>query len=375
MNKESSSISVLVVDDSTVMRRILATALEKNEDINIVGFATDGIQAIDAVRKLAPDVVTLDVEMPRMDGISALREIRKFAPDIPIIMFSTLTQVGARATVDALMSGASDYVGKPDASLGMEQAFKVLQESLVPKIRGLATRTTSRKRTGPLSRISLGEIQRSHVARSEVVATSKTIRLSSLSAGSTSAVCIGVSTGGPEALVRIFSELRPPLPFPVFIVQHMPAMFTSILAQRLSTLGKIPVVEGSQDIEVKEGTAYIAPGGRHMVVRKALSGRLLLAIEDTEPENSCKPSVDVTFRSVASVYKSGALAVVLTGMGNDGLAGAKVIKEMGGEVYVQDQESSVIWGMPGSIANAKLADKVLPLSGFAGEIIRRARLA
>ena len=361
-------ISVLVVDDSTVMRKILATALGKDPQIEVVGFAGNGAEAIEAVKNLSPEVVTLDIEMPVMDGITALKEIRKFEPRIPIIMFSTLTQSGARAAIDALMNGASDYVGKPAASLGMEEAFTVLSQTVIPKIKGLARRSQNSNRISNVNRDS--RIKDTEALR--LIPTQTTISLSALRAKGTrvEAVCIGVSTGGPVALVNLFEGLNSPVSFPIFIVQHMPPMFTAILAQRLNTIGKLRVSEARHEEEVQSGHVYIAPGGFHMSLKKTPSGKIVITLEDTPPENSCKPAVDVLFRAVARVYGANSLSIILTGMGQDGLKGAQEIKSAGGMVCVQDQESSVVWGMPGAIVQANFQNKVLPLSQIAHEIMR-----
>lgn len=363
-----TKIAVLVVDDSAVMRRILATVLEKDPEINVIGFASNGLEAIEAVARLKPQVVTLDIEMPKLDGIAALKEIRKFAPRLPVIMFSTLTQSGARAAIDALMSGASDYVGKPDASQGMEGAFTVLQQVLIPKIKGLTQR--------PLVQRALASPQPMDVpptAPPADLGRAETVRAAPhpLETGRRmEAVCIGVSTGGPMALVSLFEGLRPSVRTPIFIVQHMPAMFTAILAKRLNALGRMPVQEGVHGQEVQDGHVYLAPGGLHKSLKRSSLGKIRLELDDTPPENFCKPAVDVLFRSAARVYGANCLAIVLTGMGHDGLQGARAVKAAGGTVYAQDRESSVIWGMPGAIVNEGLQSKTLPLSQVAGEILR-----
>ncbi|MEJ6564540.1 MAG: chemotaxis response regulator protein-glutamate methylesterase [Burkholderiales bacterium] len=367
MSDLENKITVLVVDDSTIMRRILATALGKDPDISVIGFASNGAEAIQAVKELSPQAVTLDVEMPVMDGISALKEIRKFAPRLPVIMFSTLTQAGARAAIDALMNGASDYVGKPAVSLGMAEAFNVLSQTLIPKIKGLVRRSLA----APRQAIGSGESPPPQRIDQAAPKLAGKVSLSAIQLPRTDAVCIGVSTGGPEALVRLFEGFNKPVSFPIFIVQHMPAMFTTILAQRLNALGKLPVVEATDGQEVFGGHVYLAPGGLHMNLRKSPLGRTFISLNDAPAENSCKPAVDVLFRAAASVYGANCLAVVLTGMGYDGLKGAREIKSLGGSVYAQDQESSVVWGMPGAIVEAGIQNKILPLAHMASEILRR----
>ena len=371
MAEPTDKIAVLIVDDSTVMRRILVTALAKDPEIEIVGFATNGEEAIQAVKKLNPQAVTMDIEMPVMDGITALKEIRKFAPRLPIIMFSTLTQAGARAAIDALMSGASDYVGKPAASLGMEEAFSVLNQTVIPKIKGLVRRSQSSSKL--LDKDVSSEIKTQ--PERHVVAGGAKVSLSALQARGkeVEAVCIGISTGGPVALVKLFEDLNRPVSFPIFIVQHMPPMFTSVLAQRLNSMGKLPVVEAQQDQKVEPGHVYIAPGGLHMNLKKLPLGNIVISLEDTPPENSCKPAVDVLLRAVARIYGANSLSIIMTGMGQDGLKGVREIRTAGGGVCVQDQESSVVWGMPGAIVHEGLHQKVLPLSQIAHEILRHSR--
>ena len=371
MAEPTDKIAVLIVDDSTVMRRILATALTKDPEIEIVGFATNGEEAIQAVKKLNPQAVTMDIEMPVMDGITALKEIRKFAPRLPIIMFSTLTQAGARAAIDALMSGASDYVGKPAASLGMEEAFSVLNQTVIPKIKGLVRRSQSSSKLLDKEVISDIKIQ----SERHVAAGGAKVSLSALQARGkeVEAVCIGISTGGPVALVKLFEDLNRPVSFPIFIVQHMPPMFTSVLAQRLNSMGKLPVVEAQHDQKVEPGNVYIAPGGLHMNLKKLPLGNIVISLEDTPPENSCKPAVDVLLRAVARIYGANSLSIIMTGMGQDGLKGVREIRTAGGGVCVQDQESSVVWGMPGAIVHEGLHQKVLPLSQIAHEILRHSR--
>lgn len=369
-------IKVLVVDDSAVMRKIISGALSKEPLIDVVGFAANGFQAIEKVRSLNPDVVTLDIEMPEMDGLSALKEIRKENRRLPIIMFSTLTHKGAQAAVMALTAGASDYVGKPTTSAGsIEGAFKVLENELIPKIVGLAKRVGQTKKlshadTGstPLALTSPGQSKpltstgMSAKALSNLVVPNKPIN----------AVCIGVSTGGPMALMQIFGRIQNPLPVPIFIVQHMPPTFTALLAARLSTVGATTVQEAQEGGVAESGNAYIAPGGFHMTLG-GIGARTTMHLNTDPPENSCRPAVDVLFRSAASRYGSGLLAIVLTGMGYDGLKGCQTIVLNGGQVIAQDEETSVIWGMPGAVAEQKLADVLLPIDRIADEVIFRTR--
>ena len=354
-------IRVLVVDDSSIMRRIIITALKTDPDIEVVGIAEDGLIALDQVRKLSPDVITMDIEMPNMDGLTALVEIRKFNRTIPIIMFSTLTQKGAEATIRALTTGASDYVGKPTDVSDTQSAFNILKETLIPKVKALHKKPF--KRISNLGQKTSAQIQ---LESEKIPAPLKNGKLLSAPA----AIVIGVSTGGPLALVEIFNVFKKPLPVPMFIVQHMPPKFTDLMAQRLSTLSPIEVVEAQHGDIAENGKVYIAPGGFHLHLQR-LGTKIVMYTSEDPPENSCRPAVDVLFRTAAEIYKNKLLGIVLTGMGSDGLKGAQDIINLGGEIVVQDETTSVIWGMPGAIARANLAHKIIPLNKVADEIINR----
>lgn len=376
--EQGAKIRVLVVDDSSVMRRIIATALGKHATLEVVGYAANGVQAIARVRELQPDVVTLDIDMPELDGLSALREIRKASPRLPIIMFSTLTHRGTSTSAVALAAGANDYVCKPSGTKGsMDQAFAVLEAELVPKILGLAQRAMRRTRAlnaeappfhspSTAHSATLGDSptpiarwQPSHMPRP---------------AASVAALVIGVSTGGPVALKHIFGVLATPLPVPVFIVQHMPPAFTPLLAARLSGAGLMAVKEAQHGEVPQAGTVYLAPGGQHLTLASSGS-RVAMALSHDPPINSCRPSVDVLFQSAAQVYGPGLLALVLTGMGYDGLRGCQEVKARNGQVLVQDEKSSVVWGMAGAVTQLGLADLVLPLEKIPDELLFRTRQA
>jgi two-component system chemotaxis response regulator CheB len=344
---------VLVVDDSVVVRRLVTVALTPDPEIEVVGTAADGRIALAKIDQLRPDVVTLDIEMPVMDGLAALREIRTRWPELPVIMFSTLTQRGATATLDALALGASDYVAKPSHAGDPHRALEAIRDELAPKIKALAARRRSRTETPALARIPglPSGVRPSPQTRVDVVA-------------------IGVSTGGPNALAQLFPRLPASLPVPIVVVQHMPPMFTRILAERLDATSAIRVVEAADGDELAPGGAWIAPGGRHMLVERAGPSCTIRTTLDP-PVHSCRPAVDPLFRSVVECYGAHVLAVVLTGMGNDGTEGAGAVRAAGGQVVVQDEGSSVVWGMPGSVAMAGLADAVVPLSELHGEILAR----
>lgn len=343
------AVRVLVVDDSAIIRKIVSEELAANE-IEVVGTAPNGRFAVAKVAQLRPDLVLLDVEMPEMDGLEALAAIRKEQPRLPVIMFSALTERGATATLDALSLGATDYFTKPGGPGGIDESRRVIREQLVPAIKELVP---SRRSPEPRT-----------VASSPFAPTEKPHRVD--------VIAIGVSTGGPNALHEVFRTLPGDLPVPIVLVQHMPPMFTKLLADRLTAAGKVPVEEATSGKFLEPGRALIAPGDFHMTVaRDGVRVRALL--NQNDPECSCRPAVDPLFRSVAKVYGEHVLAVIMTGMGQDGLKGCQVIRSAGGRVVVQDESTSVVWGMPGSVAKAGLADRVLPLSMLSGEIVRRVR--
>lgn len=378
-------VRVLIVDDSAIMRKIIASALQKEPSIEIAGFAANGLQAIEAIQTCNPDVMTLDIEMPEMDGLTALREIRKVNKYLPIIMFSSLTHKGAQAAVMALTAGASDYVGKPaNTTGGIDNAFRVLEAELIPKIIGLAKRVKSR-RDREAQAVSAPKLSTPIATR--VLSTAKSVasnkaasslasKISKATSGvlakPAEAVCIGVSTGGPEALMQVFAAFNTPISVPIFIVQHMPADFTALLAARLSATGVMTVKEAEEGEIAEPGIAYIAPGGFHMALTRP-GTKTIIHLNTEPPENSCRPAVDVLFRTAAEVYGNSLLAIILTGMGYDGLKGTQVIKEKGGQVIAQDEATSVIWGMPGAVVQAGLADSVLPIDKITDEIIFRTR--
>ncbi|MFZ0687664.1 MAG: chemotaxis response regulator protein-glutamate methylesterase [Terriglobales bacterium] len=338
---------ILIVDDSAVIRRLLAETLSGDPALEVVATAGNGQIALAKIPLYHPDLVTLDVEMPVMDGLETLVEIRKLYPRLPVIMFSTLTERGAAATLDALARGANDYVTKPSQNGSSEVARARVRDDLTRKIKTLCGARAPLIETAPrLRRVSAG-VQ----ARIDVVA-------------------IGTSTGGPNALGELIPQLPGDLPVPVVIVQHMPPLFTRLLADRLNAAGRLRVREGKAGEKLEPGQVWIAPGDEHMTVMRK-GAEFVLGINHDPPENSCRPAVDVLFRSVAQAYGANVLAVVLTGMGADGTRGAALIREAGGEIIVQDEASSVVWGMPGSVIAASLSDGIYPLNGIAAEVVRR----
>ncbi|WP_046530136.1 MULTISPECIES: protein-glutamate methylesterase/protein-glutamine glutaminase [Cellulomonas] len=352
---------VLVVDDSVVIRRLVTDALSREPAIDVVGVAANGRIAQAKVAQLAPDVITMDVEMPEMDGIEAVRALRASGHTQPIIMFSTLTERGAHATLDALAAGATDYVTKPANVGSVQQSLDQVAHELVPRILAL-----SAARRGPAARAASA---RPAGGAPAPAAAPPRVRLASAPAPRpVRLVVLGSSTGGPEALSRLITAL-PALPVPVAVVQHMPPVFTRQLAQRLDRLGPWTVAEAAAGETLRPGHVYVAPGDHHLEVRRA-GGALVTALTQAPPENFCRPAVDVLFRSAVAAVGGDLLGVVLTGMGADGRAGAERIVGAGGTVVVQDEPSSVVWGMPGAVATAGWAHRVVPLAEMAQAVAR-----
>lgn len=348
-------IRVLVVDDSVVIRRIVSDIVSSDPAIEVAGIAANGRMALDRIPRVNPDIITLDVEMPEMDGLQTLKELRKTYPKLPVIMLSTVTSRGGIATIEALSLGASDYVTKA-ANVGkVGEGITRMRDELIPKIKALCG-----VRDSSLAKPQVPPLQTRPVASAGVLSNR---RLEILA--------IGVSTGGPNALAELMPGIPSDFPVPIVIVQHMPPVFTRLLADRLNANAAIPISEAAAGTELTPGMAWIAPGDFHMVLEKSAGGARI-ALNKDAPENSCRPAVDRLFRSVVKVYGGAALGLILTGMGQDGMKGCQSISEAGGQVIAQDEASSVIWGMPGLVARAGIAEKVLPLSQIAGEIVRRA---
>ena len=343
-----------MVDDAVVMRRLISEALGSDPDIEVVGAAAHGQIALAKIPQVNPDLITLDVEMPEMDGLATLAAIRKVYPNLPVIMFSTLTERGAAQTVDALAAGATDYVTKPANVGSVTRSIECLQGQLIPKVKLYGRRYLTGGSSSPVGSAPLG----------------RGALRPSLKQKIPEIVCIGTSTGGPNALAQVFADIPANLGVPVVIVQHMPVLFTKMLAERLHKLGSVSFSEAVDNERVLPGKAYIAPGGRHMEVLR-IGTELRIRLSDLPPENSCRPAVDVLFRSVATACGGAVVAVILTGMGQDGLHGCKMLREYGAQILAQDEATSVVWGMPGYVAQAGLADQVLPLAEVAREISRR----
>jgi two-component system chemotaxis response regulator CheB len=346
-------IKVMVVDDSVVVRKIVTDVLSGDPMINVVGTAPNGRLAVAKLEQLKPDLVTMDIEMPDMNGIEAVRAIRATRSRVPIIMFSTLTERGASATLDALSAGANDYVTKPANVGSVAQSMESVRQQLIPKIKALTGRPMT---SGPAAAAVAPVALRPPVARTRAPKEPAVL-------------VIGSSTGGPEALTKVLPLLPASLPVPVLLVQHMPPVFTRQFAQRLDRLCPLTVVEAGDGTPLAPGTVHIAPGDFHLTVGTSGAAKRT-ALNQAPPENFCRPAVDVLFRSAVAAYDGAVLGVVLTGMGSDGRIGAGQIREAGGTVVVQDQATSVVWGMPGAVTQAGFADEVVPLGRVAEAIIR-----
>jgi two-component system chemotaxis response regulator CheB len=348
MNK----IRVMVVDDTAVVRLLLTEMLGSDPQVEVVATAPNGKIALEKLDAVAPDILILDVEMPELDGLQTLTLLRQRNASLPVIMFSSHTQAGASVAIEALHRGATDVVGKPsNAALGETR------EALLSRIKAFCRRVID----------SDSDASRILRKMSPALKPRRPITVQRIDA-----VVIAISTGGPNALSELIPRLPKDLPAPILVVQHMPPVFTRILAERLASKSKLRVEEGMEQAHVEPGSVWLAPGDHHMTVERSAGG-VRLAMDQKPHENSCRPSADCLFRSAADVYGEHLLAVVMTGMGQDGLRGCQRIYASGGQVIIQDEASSVVWGMPGAVAKAGLADEIVPLSGMADEIVRRVR--
>jgi two-component system chemotaxis response regulator CheB len=346
-------IRVMVVDDSVVIRRLVTHALEQDPEIAVVGVASNGAIALQRLPQLNPDVVTLDIDMPEMDGLEMLRHIRREYSQTRVIMFSTVTVRGAATTLEALSLGADDYVAKTSHERSLDRSMVRLRHELLPKVKQFFYRPGAIPDVFP-QRQPKGDNQP---------------WLCQKAALKPKVVAIGVSTGGPSALASVLPQLPPEFPLPALVVQHMPPLFTRSLAERLHSICQLPVTEARHGDSVAPGRILIAPGDFHLRVVNNGTGSVV-SLDQSSPQNSCRPAVDALFASVGEVYGGAAIAVVLTGMGRDGLQGAQILKAQGAKVLAQDEATSTVWGMPGAVVQAGLADKVLPLHQVAPEILR-----
>lgn len=355
---EGGPVRVMLCDDSVTARAAFARVLEADPDVRVVARAGDGQQALAALEALPPaarpEVVLLDLEMPVMDGMTALPLILRQSAKPIVIVASALTQRGAAAAMSALRAGASDYVPKPGAAAGgiADPAFRA---ELVEKVKGW------------------GRMRRGGAAPSGPRPAAATLPRAAAPAATArpgKAIMIGSSTGGPQALSALLRALTPAPPVPVVVVQHMPSGFTAMLADHLSRLGTMPAAEAVHGEALQPGRLYLAPGDRHLLIERAASG-LVARLDDGPPENFCRPAVDPTLRSLSRALDGQVVAVILTGMGQDGLAGCRDLLAAGGAVLAQDEASSVVWGMPGAVARAGLAEALLPPAELAAKLLSR----
>ena len=351
---------VLVVDDSGFFRRRVKEILEEDPMLTVVGDAANGQEAIDKALELKPDVITMDIEMPVMDGIKATQKIMETNPT-PIVMFSSLTTEGAKATLDALEAGALDFLPKrfEDISQDREEAKKLLCK----RVQAIAQKKHTLRKIAPAATSATA-------AKTSPVTAEKRTTVNIKKSGGIDLVAIGTSTGGPLALQNVLVNLPADFSKPIVMIQHMPATFTPAFAKRLDQLCKISVKEAEDGDQLKPGLALLAPGGKQMLV-EGRAGNAVVRVIDSEPSLTYKPSVDITFRSVNNVFPAKTLAIVLTGMGADGREGARVLKAQGSEIWAQDEESCVVYGMPAAIADAGLADNILDIHDVAQAIVKR----
>ena len=366
------TLRILAADDSAVMRGIMrnlfATHAEDRSSelplMELCGVACDGVDCLEAVNQLRPDVLVLDLEMPRLNGLDVLERLQRESPGLPVIMCSSHTEHGARSTLEALARGASDYVMKPNAQRNFAEALQSLSMQLLPKIAALSKGGAKREqevgdRTQKSFRGASAEVRRS--------------------SASVEVIVIGLSTGGPSALENLLPKLSRDFAVPILIVQHMPKLFTGALAKRLDKCSALRVEEAYDDAVIRPGVAWLAPGDSHMEVapRRTILGdppglrSSRIRLHQREPLNHCRPSVDYLFHSAARVYGAGALCLMMTGMGSDGLEGARAIHQRGGMVLAQDEATSAVWGMPGRVSEAGIASATLPLWALAGELEQR----
>jgi two-component system chemotaxis response regulator CheB len=343
----SKKIDVLIVDDSAYMRKVITTMLQSDEDIFVVDTARDGLDALEKVKQLKPQVITLDVEMPRMDGLTALQRIMQECPTA-VIMLSSLTQEGSETTIKALTLGAVDFVPKPSGAISLDIAK--VKEDLIAKIKICARASLKNVR-------SLAPVMEQRVARPPADAP--------VGGAPDKLIVIGSSTGGPNALQQVIPRLPANLPAGVLIVQHMPPGFTASLAARLNDISGLAVKEAAEGDQIRSGQVYLAPGGQHMV----LDGSMAIRLNGAPPVHSVRPAVDVTMESVVNNFKGPLVGVILTGMGYDGAKGMAAIKKAGGKTIAQDEATCVVYGMPRVVVEMGKADRVLPIGEIAEGIM------
>ena len=386
------TVRVLLVDDSVLTRQVLSKILDAEPDLEVCGTAANGQIALERIDRLKPDVVVLDVEMPVMNGLEALTKLRVDHPRLPVVMYSALTRPGVQTTLDALLAGATDYVMKPDGDNvsepgARESAADQIRRMLVPKVRLYGSGSTRRPKSpaaeSATADSATADSATADSATADGAASGDTAAIPVLTDAAVQApkpgtlakvpievVVVGVSTGGPQALTDLFGHLPSSLPVPVVIVQHMLPTFLPHLAFRLSSRGNLVVKLAGDCSQLDAAPAWLAPGEQHLTIARGAGG-VHLKLDDSPPVNSCRPAADRLFQSAAATFGAGVLGVVMTGMGRDGAAGSEAIVRAGGRVIVQDEASSVVWGMPGTVSRAGLASGTMPPHELAAEIARQ----
>jgi two-component system chemotaxis response regulator CheB len=370
---ELNNLKVMVVDDTIVYRKIVTDILSEISDIEVVGTASNGKLALNKIPMLKPDLITLDIEMPEMNGLDVLAYIQKKWPEIGVVMLSTSTQEGGEMTIRALELGAFDFIPKP-LSGTMADNREEIKNLLTPMVKAFHRRREIKNilsgKTSPTVSKKKSLPQRKKSSVSEDTIARRMNRISRQTHAKSEIIAIGVSTGGPNALVKMMPFLPQNIGVPILIVQHMPPIFTESLAKSLNAKCALTVAEARDGQILVKNTALIAPGGKHMKIAASADGmNRIIRITDDPPENSCKPSVDYLFRSVAEHYVGRATGVIMTGMGADGSKGVKYLKRNGSFIIAQDENSCTVFGMPKEVIEANLADAVVSLDTMAQEII------
>src|SRR3954470_4090876 len=377
-SREAGPLRVMVVDDSVVIRGLISRWIGAEHDMEVAASLRTGLEAVNQIERINPDVAVLDIEMPELDGISALPQLLAKKRDLVIIMASTLTRRNAEISFKALSLGAADYIPKPE-STREASAADIFHHDLIQKIRHLGARL---RRKPAVASPPLAPASPAPAARGPIVArpaaapavhapsSSSVLSTRPFSTQAPKVLLIGSSTGGPQALMALVAELGPVIDrVPVLITQHMPPTFTTILAEHLARTSRKPAAEAVDGEPVKPGRIYLAPGGKHMrVVRSGAD--VAIALDDGPAVNFCKPAVDPLFTSAIDIWHGAILSVILTGMGSDGMRGGKDIVAAGGSVIAQDEASSVVWGMPGAAANAGICAAILPLNQIGSRVNR-----
>jgi len=364
-------LKVLVIDDSALYRQLVKNVLRNIPDVEVVGVACTGVEALAKISELQPTLLTLDVQMPDMNGLELLLEIKKRRMHVKAIMLSSLTARGAQVTTDALLAGAFDAIQKPsgsDADSNRTLLTSLLSEKITAFMESISATMPKRKEVAIDARLNRASHDDLSASKSDVDSKGSIVK-TGLATRRIDAVVIGTSTGGPVALRELIPKLPTSMGVPVFVVQHMPHGYTKSLAARIGEISQIPVREAANGMLVEPNQAFIAPGGLHMGIQQQ-RGKLVIQTSDAPPEHNCRPAVDYTLRSAVSIYGGGLLGVILTGMGRDGAEGCRLVKQRGGSVLAQHPDGCIVYGMPKVVVEEQLADRVVPIEKMASWIVR-----